>query len=73
MTTLDKKILDKQVQHWENYYITNPETFDVSPSTTAIKAAEAFNKEGITMKAMDLLCIFFQKKKLSSWPMDLIL
>ena len=48
ITTLDKKILDKQAQHWENYYITNPETFGVSPSTAAIKAAETFNKEGIT-------------------------
>ena len=47
-TTLDKKILDQQAQHWENYYITNPETFGVSPSTAAIKAAETFNKEGIT-------------------------
>ena len=66
MTTLDKKILDKQAQHWENYYSTNPETFGASPSVAAIKAAETFNKEGISMKAMDLLCIFFQKKKLSS-------
>ncbi len=48
ITTLDKKILDKQAQHWENYYITNPETFGVSPSAAAIKAAETFNKEGIT-------------------------
>ena len=48
MTTLDKKILDKQAQHWENYYISNPETFGVSPSDAAIKAAETFNKEGIT-------------------------
>ena len=47
-TTLEKKILDKQVQHWENYYITNPETFGVFPSAAAIKAAETFNKEGIT-------------------------
>jgi len=47
-TTLDKKILDKQAQHWENYYITNPETFGASPSAAAIKAAETFNKEGIT-------------------------
>ena len=45
---MDKKILDKQTQHWENYYITNPETFGVSPSDAAIKAAETFNKEGIT-------------------------
>jgi len=45
---MDKKILDKQAQHWENYYITNPETFGVSPSAAAIKAAETFNKEGIT-------------------------
>ena len=45
---LDKKILDKQIQHWENYYITNPETFSVSPSAAAIKAAETFSKEGIT-------------------------
>ena len=48
MTTLDKKILDKQAQHWENHYITNPETFGVFPSAAAIKAAEIFNKEGIT-------------------------
>ena len=47
-TTLDKKILDEQAQYWENYYITNPETFGVSPSAAAIKAAETFNKEGIT-------------------------
>ena len=48
MTTLHKKILDKQAQHWENYYITNSEMFGVSPSAAAIKAAETFNKEGIT-------------------------
>ena len=64
MTTLDKKILNKQAQHWENYYSTNnesihlnknkfikkfgSETFGVSPSAAAIKAAETFNKEGIT-------------------------
>ena len=48
MTTLDKKILDKQAQYWENHYIANPETFGTSPSDAAIKAAEAFNKEGIT-------------------------
>ena len=46
--TLDKKILDQQAQHWENYYITNPETVGVSLSAAAIKAAETFNKEGIT-------------------------
>ena len=48
MATLDKKILNKQVQHWENYYTTNPDTFGTSPSAAAIKAAETFNKEGIT-------------------------
>ena len=48
MIILDKKILDKQAQHWENHYITNPEMFGVSPSAAAIKAAETFNKEGIT-------------------------
>ena len=41
-------MLDKQAQHWENYYITNPETFGVSHSAAAIKAAETFNKESIT-------------------------
>jgi len=45
---LDKKILDKQAQHWENTFITRPETFGVTPSAAAIKAAETFNKEGIT-------------------------
>ena len=47
-TTLDKKIFDKQAQHWENYYITNPETLGVSPSAAAIKAADTFSKEDIT-------------------------
>ena len=28
-TTLDKKIIDKQAQHWENYYSTNSETFGI--------------------------------------------
>ena len=45
---MDKKILDKQAQHWENTFITRPETFGVTPSAAAIKAAETFNKEGIT-------------------------
>ena len=45
---MDKKILNKQAQHWENYYINNPETFGVSTSAAAIKAVETFNKEGIT-------------------------
>jgi len=45
---LDKKILDKQAQHWEKTFITRPETFGVTPSAAAIKAAETFNKEGIT-------------------------
>ena len=26
---LNKKILDKQAQHWENYYSTNSETFGI--------------------------------------------
>ena len=45
---MDKKILDKQAQQWENTFITRPETFGVTPSAAAIKAAETFNKEGIT-------------------------
>ena len=45
---MDKKILDKQAQHWENTFITRPETFGIAPSVAAIKAAETFNKEGIT-------------------------
>ena len=45
---MDKKILDKQAQHWENTFINRPETFGVSTSAAAIKAAETFNKEGIT-------------------------
>lgn len=45
---LDKKILDKQAQHWENTFINRPETFGVSPSAAAVKAAEIFNKKGIT-------------------------
>ena len=45
---MDKKILDKQAQHWEKTFITRPETFGATPSAAAIKAAETFNKEGIT-------------------------
>ena len=45
---MDKKILDKQAQYWENTFITRPETFGVTPSAAAIKAAKTFNKEGIT-------------------------
>ena len=45
---MDKKIQDKQAQHWENTFITRPETFGVTPSAAAIKAAKTFNKEGIT-------------------------
>ena len=45
---MDKKILDKQAQYWENTFITKPETFGVTPSAAAIKAAETFNKKGIT-------------------------
>jgi len=45
---LDKKILDKQAQHWENTFINRPETFGVSPSAAAIRAAEIFNKKDIT-------------------------
>ena len=45
---MDKKILDKQAQHWENTFINRPETFGVSPSAAAVKAAEIFNKKGIT-------------------------
>ena len=44
---MDKKILDKQAQQWENTFITRPETFGITPSAAAIKAAETFNKEGI--------------------------
>ena len=36
------------MQHWENTFITRPETFGVTPSAAAIKAAETFNKKGIT-------------------------
>jgi len=45
---LDKKILDKQAQHWENTFINRPETFGVSPSAAAIKAVDTFNKKDIT-------------------------
>ena len=45
---MSKKILDKQVQHWENYYVANLEMLGISPSVAAIKAAETFKKEGIT-------------------------
>ena len=45
---MDKKILDKQAQNWENTFINRPETFGVSPSAAAIRAAEIFNKKDIT-------------------------
>ena len=54
---MDKKILDKQAQHWENTFINRPETFGVSPSAAAIRAAEIFNKKSLEdLYNLSILC-----------------
>ena len=45
---MDKKILDKQSQHWENNFSSKSEMFGISPSEAAIKTAKEFKKKGIT-------------------------
>jgi SAM-dependent methyltransferase len=44
---LDKKILNKQAQHWENTFSKKIEMFGVSPSDAAIKALKSFKEEGL--------------------------
>ena len=50
---MDKKILNRQAQHWENAFSSRQDSkkfpmFGVSPSAAAIKSAETFKKEGVT-------------------------
>ncbi len=50
---MDKKILNRQAQHWENAFSSRQDSkklpmFGVSPSAVAIKSAETFKKEGVT-------------------------
>ena len=45
---LNKKHLNKQAKHWENIFLSRPNMFGNSPSIAATKAADTFNKAGIT-------------------------
>jgi len=47
-TGLDKEPLSKQKEHWENTFSSKPDMFGESPSAAALKAADAFKKEGKT-------------------------
>ena len=44
---MNKDILNKQAQHWENAFSGKQDMFGVSPSSAAIKASEIFKKEGV--------------------------
>jgi SAM-dependent methyltransferase len=44
---LDKKLLIKQSQHWEENFLSKPEMFGKEPSIAAISAAEIFKKSNV--------------------------
>ena len=45
---MDKDLLNKQSQHWENNFSNKPEMFGLKPSIAAVKALKKFKKENIT-------------------------
>ena len=45
---MNKDILNKQAQYWENAFSGKQDMFGVSPSSAVIKASEIFKKEGVT-------------------------
>jgi len=44
---LDKKILDRQSQYWENNFLSKPEMFGLDPSAAAINTLKTFRGENI--------------------------
>ena len=44
---MDKKLLNKQSQHWENNFSSKPEMFGVSPSNPASYTLEIFKKNNV--------------------------
>jgi SAM-dependent methyltransferase len=44
---LDKDLLNKQSQHWENNFLNKPEMFGVSPSSPASYTLEIFKKNNV--------------------------
>ncbi len=44
---MERKILDKQSQHWERNFSSKPEMFGLEPSTAAIESLELFKQKNI--------------------------
>ena len=44
---MDKDLLNKQSQHWENNFSNKPEMFGVSPSDPASYTLEIFKKNNV--------------------------
>ena len=44
---MDKDLLNKQSQHWENNFLNKPEMFGVSPSSPASYTLEIFKKNNV--------------------------
>ena len=72
---MDKKILDKQSQHWEKNFLSKPEMFGLEPSIAAIKSFKLFKEENIK-KIVELGAglgrdtIFFAKKSICVKALD---
>jgi hypothetical protein len=55
---LDKKILDKQSQHWERNFLSKPEMFGLEPSVAAVKSFKLFK---VTLKKKNKSIFLAQK------------
>ena len=44
---MDKEKLNKQIEHWNETYLSKPDMFGESPSYAAIKAAEKFKEKNV--------------------------
>ena len=72
---MDKKILDKQSQHWERNFLNKPEMFGLEPSVAAVKSFKILKEENIK-KIVELGAglgrdtIFFAKKSICVKALD---
>ena len=72
---MDKKILDKQSQHWEKNFLSKPEMFGLEPSIAAVKSFKLFKEKNIK-KIVELGAglgrdtIFFAKKSICVKALD---
>jgi len=44
---LDKKVLDRQSQHWESSFLNKPEMFGLAPSKAAVSTLKTFKEKKI--------------------------